>query len=404
MTRSFTPAAPPALPAPAPRAALALYAVTAATFFGASSAPTPLYRMYQQLWGFSSGTLTLVFGVYALSLLVALLTTGALSDHLGRRKVILGALVLEALSMPLFAHADGVPMLIAARVLQGFATGIASSALAAAIMDCDRARGTLVNSAAPILGMAVGALGTSMLVQYAPAPLHLAYYVFFGLFVLEALGVFALPDTIAPRPGALASLRPTVRVPAVARSALLRVAPVTIAVWALGGFYLSLGPTLARAVTGSDAITTGGWVVFTLTTSAAVTVLLLRAWTGPRLLRLGAAGLVTGLLTTLAGVHTGHPTLFFLGTLLAGVGFGSAFQGALRTLLPLAAAHERAGLVAAFYVLSYLAFCLPALVAGLLVHAVGLRPTVDAYALALVLLAATALAGGARTRKTAAAA
>ncbi|MET0721594.1 MAG: MFS transporter, partial [Tardiphaga sp.] len=84
----------------------------------AAGAPTPLYRIYQEHWGFSPVMVTLVFAVYALSLLVALLTVGALSDYVGRRPVIFAALILNAIAMSLFVAADSVAMLIAARILQ----------------------------------------------------------------------------------------------------------------------------------------------------------------------------------------------------------------------------------------------------------------------------------------------
>ena len=111
---------------------MAAVALTLASFLAASNAPTPLYRLYQQAWGFSSGMLTLIFAVYAFSLLVALLTMGALSDYLGRRPVILAALGLEAVSMLMFAHAQDAQALLWSRVVQGFATGMASAALGAA--------------------------------------------------------------------------------------------------------------------------------------------------------------------------------------------------------------------------------------------------------------------------------
>ncbi|KLU23831.1 MFS transporter [Caballeronia mineralivorans PML1(12)] len=372
-----------------------LYAAIAAMFFGASSAPTPLYRLYQEVWGFSSGMLTVVFGVYAFSLLLALLTTGSLSDHIGRCPVIVGGLALEIVAMLIFADADSVRMLILARVLQGFATGAATSALGAAILDASRTRGPLVNTLSPLLGMGVGALGTSLLVQYAPAPMRLVYFLMLAVFLLQAVGVSLLPETVSRRPGALASLVPRVRVPRAARAAMLRIAPVNVAVWALGGFYLSLGPTLARAVTGTDAVTTGGWVVFALTCGGFVAVLLLRALSTPRLLVTGALVLAAGLLVTLTGAHAGNAGLFFVGTILAGMGFGSAFQGALRSVLPLAEAHERAGLMAAFYVLSYLAFSVPAIIAGTMAHVVGLRLTTDVYGITLVVLAGlTVVASG----------
>ncbi|MDN7181236.1 MFS transporter [Caballeronia sp. SEWSISQ10-4 2] len=376
----------PGSPSHRTRYALLLYAFIAAMFFGASSAPTPLYRLYQEAWGFSSGMLTVVFGVYAFSLLLALLTTGSLSDHIGRRPVIVGGLALEIVAMLIFADADSVRMLILARVLQGFATGAATSALGAAILDASRARGPLVNTLSPLLGMGVGALGTSLLVQYAPAPMRLVYFLMLAVFLLQAVGVWLLPETVSRRPGTLASLVPRVRVPQAARGAMLRIAPVNVAVWALGGFYLSLGPTLARAVTGTDAVTTGGWVVFALTCGGFAAVLLLRALSTPRLLVTGALVLAAGLLVTLTGAHTGNAGLLFVGTIVAGIGFGSAFQGALRSVLPLAEAHERAGLMAAFYVLSYLAFSVPAIIAGTMAHIVGLRLTTDVYGITLVLL------------------
>ncbi|SOE94417.1 Predicted arabinose efflux permease, MFS family [Burkholderia sp. D7] len=369
------------------RHALPLYAFIAAMFFGASSAPTPLYRLYQEAWGFSSATLTLVFAVYAFSLLVALLTTGSLSDHIGRRPAIMGGVALEVVAMLVFAGAHSVQMLILARVLQGFATGTATSALGAAILDASRTRGSLVNTLSPMLGMGVGALGTSLLVDYAPAPMRLVYVLLAVGFVLQAVGVWMLPETVSRSPGTLASLVPRVRVPRAARAAMLRIAPVNVAVWALGGFYLSLGPTLARAVTGDNDVMTGGWVVFALTGGGLGAVLLLRALSTPRLLMTGAVVLAAGLLVTLAGVHVGNAAIFFAGTILAGMGFGSAFQGALRSVLPLAEAHERAGLMAAFYVLSYLAFSVPAIIAGTMAHVVGLRPTTDVYAITMVALA-----------------
>jgi hypothetical protein len=375
--------------------ALPFYAFIAALFFAASSAPTPLYRLYQEAWGFSSAMLTLVFSVYAFSLLVALLTTGSLSDHIGRRPAIIGGVVFEVVAMLIFANARSVQVLILARVLQGFATGTATSALGAAILDASRTRGSLVNTLSPLLGMGVGALGTSLLVDYAPAPMQTVYFLLAAMFVLQAVGVWMLPETVSRSPGTLASLVPRVRVPRAARAAMLRIAPVDVAVWALGGFYLSLGPTLARAVTGDNDVMTGGWVVFALTGGGLVAVLLLRALSTHRLLMTGGVVLVAGLLVTLTGVHAGNAGIFFAGTVLAGMGFGLAFQGALRSVLPLAEAHERAGLMAAFYVLSYLAFSVPAIIAGTMAPVVGLRLTTDAYGLTLVALAGmTVVASG----------
>jgi MFS family permease len=388
----------PAQSGTAPWFAPALLTFTLITFLAASSAPTPLYRLYQSNWGFSSVTLTLAFSVYAFSLIVALLTVGSLSDHVGRRPVIFASIALEAVSLALFIRADGVAWLIAARVIQGFATGTATSALGAALLDNLRARGAVVNSVSAILGMAVGALGSSILVQLAPAPMQLVYIVLLAVLALQGLGAYYLPETVSRKAGALASLRPRLHVPAHARRAMLLVMPISIALWALGGFYSSLGPTLAGAVSGLHTPIVGGVAVFTLTASGAVAVLGLRKRDATQVIRLGSIALTAGLAVTLLGVHAGQLGVFFAGTAMAGFGFGAGFQGGSRSVLPLAAPHERAGLLSAFYVMCYLAMSVPAIVAGAMIHALGLIPTMDCYGGALMVLSALSLLATFRIR------
>lgn len=362
-------------------------------FLAASSAPSPLYGLYREAFGFSALTLTLVFSVYAFALLGGLLVFGALSDHLGRRPVLLAALLLELGSLVLFLCADAVAWLLAARLLQGLATGIASAVLSAALLDLQRERGALVNSVAPMFGMAIGALGASALVQFAPAPTRLVFEAALLIIALQTLAAFYLPDTVDRRPGAWRSMRPRLAVPPAARETLWRIAPVNTAQWALGGFYLSLGPTLARSVTGSAMPLLGGALIATLVLSGAVGILWLRRHPPRRVMAGSAMALAAGMLLTLAGVYTHVVAAFFLGTVLAGLGFGAGFNASVRSLVPLAQPHERGALMASFLVISYLAFSVPALAAGLAVGHVGIETTALGYGLALVLLSGTAALG-----------
>ena len=97
------------------RPALYLLASLVVSLLAGSAAPTPLYAIYQRQWGFSPITTTIVFGVYAVAVLAALLTLGRLSDSVGRRPVLLAALGVQVLSMLVFATAGGVGELMAAR-------------------------------------------------------------------------------------------------------------------------------------------------------------------------------------------------------------------------------------------------------------------------------------------------
>ncbi|EGI76876.1 MFS transporter [Hylemonella gracilis] len=403
-----TPQPPAALPAASasvmhsgrallsPTQSLWLVASMIASFLAASSAPSPLYALYREAWGFSALMLTVAFASYAFALLLSLLMFGALSDHRGRREVILLALGIEFVSTLMFWQADSLAWLIAARVMQGLATGIATSVLSASLLDLDRVRGPLINSVAPMFGMALGALGTSALVQFAPAPTRLVFDVLLVLFAVQGVLAYFLPETVERRPGAWASMRPKVAVPAAARATLGKVLPVNTAQWALGGFYLSLGPTLARYVTGIDAPMIGGGLIATLVLSGAVAILWVRHRPPMAVLAGGAVVLAAGLLLTLVGMHRHSTTLFFVGTLIAGLGFGAGFNGSVRSLVPLVSPQERAALMSGFFVLSYLAFSLPAIAAGLSVGLFGLESTSIGYGIVLVatvLLALLRMAG-----------
>ncbi|MGY2373493.1 MFS transporter [Pseudomonas sp. SDO524_S393] len=375
------------------RSSLAFLVVTVLTFLAASSAPTPLYQVYQDQLHFSAAMLTVIFGVYAVSLLAALLTVGSLSDYLGRKPVIFAALLLNIAAMLLFIYADSTAHLIAARALQGFATGMATAVLSATLLDTDRVRGPMLNSLAPLLGMASGGLGSGLLVEYAPRPTQLIYVTMLVLMVLQALYVWRLSETVSRIPGALKSLAPTLHVPEAARRALWLAMPLNVAVWALGGFFSSLAPSLVKAATGSTSHLIGGGLVAVVTLSGAVMIYSLRNRAADKIMCLSAVLLAMGVALLLIAVQSASLWLFFAASVVAGFGFGGGFMGSIRSIVGLALPHERAGLMSAFYVLSYLAFCLPALLAGNLSRVFGLIVTTDGYGAVLIVLALSALAG-----------
>ncbi|MGO7181515.1 MFS transporter [Rhizobium brockwellii] len=369
-----------------PRPSIGFHALTLATFFAASAAPTPLYRIYQESFSVSPVLITVIFAVYAFALLAALLIAGSISDHLGRKPVIFFALVLEIVAMGLFVVASGPGWLIAARIVQGLATGIAGASIGAALVDVDRAKGQIVNSIAPLCGMAVGAVGTSALIQYGPFPMHLVYALLFVAFTLQAAAIWLTGETGAKRPGALGSLIPRVTVPKQVKRPLSLVTPINIANWTLAGFYLSLVPSLVATTTGSPAPLTGGAVVTALMVSGAIAVYFRRSKTASANLVFGVSAKTLGILTVVAGVHLANVPLLLVGTIFTGVGFGTNFLGSIGTIMPLAKPDERAGLLSAFYVQSYLAFSLPAILAGFLAKSAGYALTTDIYATAILLL------------------
>ncbi|WP_345945060.1 MFS transporter [Streptomyces albus subsp. chlorinus] len=366
-----------------------------AALLAASSAPTPLYPLYQDEWGLSPLAVTVVFSAYALALLSALLTASALSDHLGRRPVLVGALLAEAASMAVLASADGAGLLVAGRILQGAATGVATSAAGAALLDLADprrpGRSALTNSIAPVAGMAAGVLVATLLVRVAPAPTVTVYVLLAALFVVQAIAVTFTAETARRRPGALRSLRPRLGVPAPTRRALLAVGTGVVAIWALGGFFSSLGPALVGLVAPDAPRAARGMVFFTLGAAAALTVWTLRRVAPSAAVRGGCLAVLPAAGLTLSGPHGAGLPAVYGGAALAGIAFGAVSQGALRMVLASLDEQDRARTLAAYYVLSYLSMSLPAIAAGAATQVYGLATASHAYAVVTALLAVAAL-------------
>ncbi|HEY4845122.1 MAG TPA: MFS transporter [Candidatus Dormibacteraeota bacterium] len=365
-------------------------------FAAAASAPTPLYVVYQKAWGFSTTTLTVIFAVYVFGLIGSLLILGGLSDHVGRRPVLAAAIALEAVAFVLFFIAGNVMVLLLARAVQGVATGAAFSTLGATLVDLNPphspGRAGLVNGVAPISGLALGSLGCGALVQFAPAPTHLVFALLLAGTVVAALAVARLPELSTRRPGAMASLIPTLGIPRRLRPDLYALVPILAASWALGGLYLSLGPSVAASLFGLSNHLIGGLVVALLCGAGALTAFVLRTSPPNRVLGIGALLLSAGTALTLAGVEAHTVALAGAGTLVAGVGFGASFLASFGTLSRLAAPGERSELFAVALVIAYLAFSLPALAAGLGSTSFGLHTTMVVYSLGVIALGILALA------------
>ena len=365
-----------------------------------SAAPSPLYPVYQQSWGFSAITLTVIFAVYAVALLATLLTVGSLSDHIGRKPILITSLLLLVVSLVLFIVADSVPLLIAARVVQGIAAGAATGAMSAAVIDLqpNTSTGPLLNSVAPSLGLAGGALGAGLLVQLAPAPEILVFVLLIVAALTLAVALLFVPETSVlrgfdSRRHLASTLLPRMSIPKSVRAPFLLIAPALFATWSLGGFHLSLGPSIVGGVFGIDNHIVGGLEIFALFASGAVAAAVVRNGFPRTVMMTGATVLAAGVALTLVSVQIESIAMYFVGAVIAGSGWGATFLGAMRTLGALVPAAQRGGVFATTFVISYLAFSVPAVVAGLSVHRLGLSTTVEVYGAFVIAMALLSVLG-----------
>jgi hypothetical protein len=279
------------------------------------------------------------------------------------------------------------------RSLQGIGGGLAIGPLGAALIDLQppgSQRAPVVTSTFNSLGLALGALITSALVQYAPAPTRLIWWALLATFAVGIAAVLAMAEPGSRRPGVLASLRPMIAVPRQARGTFATAVPSIAAPWALAGLYLSLGPSLAAQATGSPNLLWGGLVIFLLSGTAAAAAFALRGISSRAAMLAGCLFLLAGTAMTYGAIATTTSAALLAGTAVAGAGLGLAFLGAFRATTALAAPGQRAGLVAAIFTVLYLAFSVPALIAGVATTTFGLHATALAYSASLAALAAAA--------------
>ena len=362
-----------------------------------AGAPSPLYPVYAMEFSLSSVQLTSVFAIYVVGLVLTLVTFGALSDHVGRRPVILAGSVVAIAALIVFATASDFALLLAARALQGASIGIVTGALGAALIDLNPASrprlATVLNGALPPIALTVGSLSSGLLVQFAPDPTGFVFFVYIGLIALSAVLIAFLPER---RPDStrwqiIRSLRPTISVPPPTRRILAAVVGCMISSWALGGLYLALGPTIVTTILHLDSHLLGAVAVPVLTGVGAITGLVVQRLDARKSMMVGAAALVVGPALTVLALRMESVPGFYLSTIVAGIGFGAGFQCALRLVLGVAPATGRAGLLSTVYVISYLSLGLPSVAAGLLVPVIGLQQVIALYAGFVALLALIAL-------------
>lgn len=381
-----------------PHRAFWLIAATYMMVLFASAAPSPLYPVYQELWGFSALTLTLVFAVYVVTMLVSLLTVGSLSDHVGRRPVLAVALVLLIASMVLFVVAEDVGTLLAARALQGLATGAAMGTLTATTVDLQpsaRAGSTIVG-AAPAIGLASGVAVAGVLVEYAPAPRVLIYEIILGLFAALLIALLVVPETrerigFDSRRHLAGTLAPQVRVPREVRTVFLASVPALVATWSLGGLYLSLGSSVVSRVFGVGNHGAAGAILFVFFACAAVTSLFITDRSSTIKAAYGFPALAAGVVISLAGVLIESLPFYIVGSIVAGSGWAATFLSAMDNITAATPPAMRGQVFSSVFVASYLAFSVPAVIAGIVVSHIGLRDTIIGYVgyvLAMVMIAA----------------
>jgi predicted MFS family arabinose efflux permease len=384
--------------------ALVIVAVELGMMFVGAIMPTPLYPLFRNAFGFSGVTLTLIYAVYVLGNLVALLLFGRLADQIGRRAVSVPAIGVGIASALAFAFASSTPWLFVARALSGFSTGLAAGAATAWIAELYQGRGTgtgtgaasRIAASANFFGCAVGPLLGGVLAQFAPEPLRLPFLVYLVLLCVTAGAIFLAPETVAnpKRRYADVSLKPRLGVPQSIRLQFVAPAVAAFAAFALIGFYAALVPSLLRDSLHLSAPLIAGGIVCELFLIAAVTILSTGRLESRATMFTSLVLLVPSLwLLIVAQMFQSLPILL-VAAAGTGVSGGLGYRGSLEVINRIAPADQRSEVVSSYLVVCFAGNSLPVIGIGVVSAMAGSLIADVSFAAVITVLAGIAFLTG----------
>jgi MFS family permease len=384
------------------RSSFALIAAIFALVTTGGTLPIPLYTLWGADLGFGASTTTWIFAIYVLGTLLALVFFGGLSDQVGRRPLVLAALVVTIVSTLLFLNATSVTMLLLGRLLSGVGVGLitspATAALAESYRGSNQAVPAMVSTAANMGGLGLGPLVAGVFAQYLPAPTTLIFLVFLAAVVAAAVVTFLIRETHPRQPGAAVSWTLRVGVPRSARKVYVRSAIAVFPTFTLLGLFSSLTPRFIRETLDLHNLVIAGLATFVLFEVGVTAQLTMRRRSAQWLILRGLPALIVSLALVLTGLLFVSFPIFALGTIIGGFGAGMSFLGGLRQLSASVPHPSHAKAVAAYFIAAQSGLALPVLAIGALTTVVSLSAATAGVIGVVVVLAALALSVNATAR------
>jgi MFS family permease len=356
--------------------------------------PTPLYPLYQQRDGFATSMITVIFAAYAVGVMASLYLAGHISDWLGRRRVILASVLVEALSAALFLVWNDPAGLIVARFISGVGVG-ALTATATAHLSELRAvarpaeNGERANIIATVVntgGLALGPIIGGVLAQYVVGPLLVPYLVFLGLLILCAIGVAFVPETVERAEERPAYRPQRVSLPPDARGSFFAAAVGAAAAFSVFGVFTSLTATFVSGTLHVTSHVAAGSIVFGVMGAAAAAQILFGSTAPRRKLQIGVAMMAVGLLGIAAASLLLSIELFVVAGIASGAGVGLVFGSAIGVAASLAPAQRRGEVLAGMFLWAYAGLTVPVVAVGIALSYFGAQGVMIVFSFAVLVI------------------
>jgi MFS family permease len=334
----------------------------------ATTLPTPLYDLYATRFGFHTLTITVLFAVYAVGVVLTLVMFGQLSDAIGRRPVMLSAVAISVVSSLILAFAQGLGLLLLGRVVSGLAAGLMTGAGTAAVIDLfppgRRDAGGTLAVAANTGGLALGTLFAGVLADLASHPLVTPYL---AQAVLGVLACAAL--LVTPRYGSAAGRRfrlGRLKVPAAIRSNYVRAVLSGGAAFAVTGVVTSVSALFLLTVLHDTSHVLAGSVVAIVFMFMAGGQLGARRTTPHRAMLAGCAGLALAGVVLLLALTLHSLAALLIAAVALGASGGMCINAGVATTVGRVREDQRGMVSSAYFVGLYVFLACPAVGVGVI--------------------------------------
>ncbi|TPK70878.1 MFS transporter [Mesorhizobium sp. B2-4-15] len=379
--------------------AIPIVATMIAVLFAGSTVLTPLYILYKQQFGFSQITLTLIYAVYVLGNLGALLLFGGVSDVVGRRPAALAAMIVAIVSAIVFLFSENVLSLDIARILSGLGIGIGAGTgtawIAELLSRADRPRASVIATSTNFLGLGFGALVSGLLAQYEPWPLRLVFVTYLLALAVVTILVWRTRETVA-KPGSLSriSIRPQFSVPQEIRPRFVAPAVTGFGAMALVGFYAAVAPSILAQQLHQTNHAVAGALFFELAIVAAASIVVLMRVQSNRAMLAALGLMIPSVLLVVAAQILGSMALMIVATACCGVVAALGYRGGLQVVNEIAPKDRRAKVVSSFFICCFVGNALPVIGIGIVSTYAGSVAASLAFAGIIIAFALVALAFG----------
>lgn len=368
----------------------------------ATALASPLYPLYQELWGLTAGEITHIFIAYMFGVLGALLFFGRFSDCFGFLNVARAALMIAIAGLAVAAMAPSPMALLVSRVLIGIASGLITTSATLGLVRLEpagnRQNASFLASVISILGFALGPFVAGLVAQFAPAPLVTPYVVALIFASIALAGILSLRgETQGLQSFRLSYLRPYFTVPPRGRRYPFLIAALSaFSAFGIFSLYASLAPSFLKDVIPWHGPAISGVAISLVLFCSALSQFPMRRMRPRSALVIGLAVLTVSLALLAAALHFHSAVLFLVSDVATGFGHGVSFMASLAIINMIASEENRSGTIASFFSVGYLGTIIPIFGVGILADWLGLTIAVLAFCLGMGVLTLSLFVGSFR--------